>query len=154
MKCPECGRHIPPRSKFCQYCGKPVSPRRQTPAPAKPNWPLYLTLVIAGIAVSVLAFRFLKSQEPATAAATAADFDPTLRGEPLAKQFPAVYEIAAQFNCPCDDCNDGVEVCDCVMERGAGEVRTFIHQLLQVHQPPHVIELVAQKYGNRKISDQ
>ena len=153
MKCPGCGRHITPRSKFCQYCGKPVSPRRQTPAnsrPAKPNWPLYLTLMIAGIAGAVLAFRWLQSQEPATAAVTAADFDPTLHGEQLAKLYPAVYEVAAQFNCPCDDCNDGVEVCDCVMERGAAEVRQFIYQLLQVHEPPHVIELVAEKYGNRK----
>jgi hypothetical protein len=61
-----------------------------------------------------------------------------------------VYEVAAQFNCPCDDCNDGVEICDCVMERGAAEVRQLIYQLLQVHERPHVIELVAEKYGNRK----
>jgi len=153
MKCPECGRHITPRSKFCQYCGRSVLARRNNksnPPSAKPKWPLYLTLVIAGVALGVLAFRWLQQYEPATAAATAAAFDPTLRGEPLAKQFPAVYEVASQFNCPCDDCNDGVEVCDCVMERGAAEVRQFIYQLLQVHERPHVIELVAEKYGDRK----
>ncbi len=73
-----------------------------------------------------------------------------LRGEQLAKLYPAVYEVAAQFNCPCGDCNDGVEVCDCDMVRGATEVRTFIYQLLQVHKPAHVIEMVEEKYGHRK----
>jgi len=156
MKCPECGRHIAPRAKFCQYCGKPVSPRRQTPAnsrPVKPRWPLYLTLVIAGVTVGALALRWFQQRETATlplATAAATAFDPTLYGEPLAKQFPAVYAVASQFNCPCNDCNDGIEVCDCVMKRGAAEVRQFIYQLLQIHEQPHVIELVAEKYGNRK----
>jgi hypothetical protein len=152
MKCFECGRHITPRSKFCPYCGKPVSSRRSPKAPLsakKPNWPLYLTLVLAGIVMGVLAFRWLQKQEPASAA-TATNFDPTLRGEQLAKLYPQVYEVASQFNCPCGDCNDGVEVCDCEMARGAAEVRSFIYQLLQVHEPPHAIELVAQKYGSRK----
>lgn len=156
MKCSECGRHITPRSKFCQYCGRPASARRQnkTPAaPAKPNWPLYLALIIAGIAIGALAWRWF--QEPKSAAqplasASTAAFDPTLYGEPLAKQFPAVYEVASQFNCPCGDCNDGVEVCDCVMVRGGAEVRQFIYELLQIHERPHVIELVAEKYGHRK----
>ncbi len=153
MKCPECGRHITPRAKFCPYCGKAATPRRGNKSSVqvqKSNWPLYLTLILGGIAIGIFAFRWLQTETPATAAATAADFDPTLRGEQLAKQYPAVYEVASQFNCPCDDCNDGIEVCDCQMERGAGEVRTFIYQLLQIHHPPHVIELVAQKYGNRK----
>lgn len=73
-----------------------------------------------------------------------------LRGEQLAKLYPAVYEVASQFNCPCGDCNDGIEVCDCDMVRGATEVRSFIYQLLQVHKPPHVIEMVEEKYGHRK----
>jgi len=153
MKCPECGRHIAPRVKFCPYCGQSASPRgsHKTPSPTtKPNWPLYLTLVIAGIAIGVLAFRWLQKQEPVTAAATASNFDPTLRGELLAQQYPAVHEVASQFNCPCGTCNDGIEVCDCEMERGAAEIRQFIYQLLQIHETPHAIELVAQKYGARK----
>jgi hypothetical protein len=36
------------------------------------------------------------------------------------------------------------------MVRGATEVRSFIHQLLQMHKPPHVIEMVEEKYGHRK----
>lgn len=156
MKCPECGRHITPRSKFCQHCGRSVSARRQNKtsvAAAKPNWPLYLTLMIAGIAIGALALRWFEQQNnqaPLLANAAAPAFDPTLYGEPLAQKFPAVYEVASQFNCPCADCNDGVEVCDCQMERGAAEVRQYIYQLLQIHQPPHVIKLVAEKYGNRK----
>jgi len=149
MKCHECGRHITPRSKFCPYCGKPASPRRghKTNArTAKPNWPLYVTLVIAGVAIGVLAVRWL--QKPDSMAAS--QFDPTLRGEQLAQLYPAVYEVASQFNCPCGSCSDGVEVCDCEMVRGAAEVRLFIYQLLQAHHPPHVIEMVAEKYGHRK----
>jgi hypothetical protein len=149
MKCPACRRHITPRSKFCPYCGKPVSTRRSDKASApatKTNWPLYLTLVIAGVAIGALAFNWLQERKPAAPA----HFDSTLRGEQLAKRYPQVYEVASQFNCPCGDCNDGVEVCDCEMERGAAEVRLFIYQLLQVHQPAHAIEIVAQKYGHRK----
>jgi hypothetical protein len=149
MKCHECGRHITPRSKFCPYCGKPVSPRRShktNARTAKPNWPLYVTLVIAGVAIGVLALRWL--QKPDSTAAS--QFDPTLRGEQLAQLYPAVYEVASQFICPCGSCTDGLEVCDCEMARGASEVRLFIYQLLQVHHPPHVIEMVAEKYGYRK----
>lgn len=150
MKCHECGRHITPRSKFCPYCGKAVAARQNNKnkaTPTKPHWPLYLTLVIAGIALGVTAFWWLQREKSSPAPS---NFDPTLRGEPLAKLYPAVYEVAAQFNCPCGDCNDGVEVCDCEMERGAAEVRLFIYQLLQVHERPHVMELVEQKYGHRK----
>jgi hypothetical protein len=152
VKCPECGRHITPRSKFCPYCGKAATPRRSSKPSVqttKPNWPLYLALVLGGIAIGVFAFRGLQTQNPAPAAATAS-FDPTLRGDELAKLYPAVYEVASQFNCPCDDCNDGIEICDCVMERGAAEVRQFIYDMLQIHKPPHAIEMVAEKYGNRK----
>lgn len=153
MKCPSCGRHIAPRSNFCPYCGKPAAPRHHKNATPKttPRWPLYLTLVVAVVAIGALSFRWLEEKEPAASAtAPATDFDPTLRGEQLAQRYPAVYEVAAQFNCPCGDCNDGVEVCDCQMERGAAEVRSFIYQLLQIHKPPHVAELVVEKYGHRK----
>lgn len=155
MKCSACGRHITPRAKFCPYCGRSAAARQnqKAAAPAKSNWPLYITLVMAGIAIGAVAWRWIQepnhSTPPAVNASTTA-FDPTLYGEPLAKQFPAVYEVAAQFNCPCGDCNDGIEVCDCQMERGGAEVRQYIYELLQVHQPTHVIELVAQKYGHRK----
>ncbi len=154
MKCPTCGRHITPRSNFCPYCGKPAAPRRtqSQPQTTSPRWPLYTALILAGIAIGILSFYWLQFRETATAtaAATATGFDPMLRGEQLAKLYPAVYEVAAQFNCPCGDCNDGIEVCDCDMVRGATEVRTFIYQHLQVHKPPHVIEMVEEKYGHRK----
>jgi hypothetical protein len=151
MKCQACGRHIAPNIKFCPHCGKPASPRQSDKPRAqstKSKWPLYVMLVIVGIAIGVFAFRWLQEQKPATAAA--AGFDPTLRGEQLAQLYPAVFEVASQFNCPCGSCSDGIEVCDCEMERGAAEVRLFIYQLLQVHQPAHAIEIVAQKYGHRK----
>ncbi|MGH7456611.1 MAG: zinc ribbon domain-containing protein, partial [bacterium] len=117
MKCPTCGRHITPRSNFCPYCGKSVVPRRnkQKAQTTPQRLPLYIALMTAGVAIGVLSFYSLQTREPATAAATAADFDPILRGEQLAGLYPAVYEVAAQFNCPCGDCNDGVEVCDCDM---------------------------------------
>ncbi len=155
MKCPACGRHITPRSNFCPYCGQPAAPRhnnKQRAQTTPQRLPLYIALVVAGIAAGVLSFYWLQTQEPATPTATAvaADFDPMLRGEQLAKLYPAVYEVASQFNCPCGDCNDGVEVCDCDMVRGATEVRSFIYQLLQVHKPPHAIEMVEEKYGHRK----
>ncbi len=152
MKCPTCGRHITPRSNFCPYCGKPVAPRQSKPnaRTTSPRWPLYVALVVAGVAIGVLSLYWLQERKIGAAAAAATDFDPTLRGEQLAKLYPAVYEVAAQFNCPCGACNDGVEVCDCDMERGAAEVRSFIYQLLQIHQPAHAVELVAEKYGHRK----
>jgi hypothetical protein len=153
MKCHDCGRRISPRSKFCPYCGKPVTPRRNPSraAEAQPRWPIYLALVVAGIAIGALSLRWLQKPETGAAVtATAADFDPTLRGEQLARLYPEVYEVASHFNCPCGSCDDGVEVCDCEMERGGAEVRLFIYQLLQAHKPPHVIELVAEKYGHRK----
>ncbi len=152
MKCLSCGRHIAPRSNFCPYCGKPAAPRRNKIDTQKTTvrWLLYLVLLVASIAIGVLSFRWLQEKETYTATGTATDFDPTVRGEQLAQLYPTVYEVAAQFNCPCGDCNDGVEVCDCQMERGAAEVRSFIYQLLQIHKPQHVIELVAEKYGHRK----
>ncbi len=154
MKCPSCGRHITPRSKFCPYCGKPAAPRRSHPEAQTPSsrLPLYVALVTAGVAFGALSFYLLQKRETTATTATAAatGFDPMLRGEELARLYPAVYEVASQFNCPCGDCNDGVEVCDCDMVRGATEVRTFIYQLLQVHKPPHVIAMVEEKYGHRK----
>ena len=153
MNCHVCGRRISPRAKFCPYCGQSVAPRRSKSNPVndKSHWPVYMALVAAGIAIG--AFSIYWMQKPETGAAVTANssaFDPSLRGEQLAQLYPAVYEVAAHFNCPCGSCDDGVEVCDCAMERGAEEVRTFIYQLLQIHQPPHVIELVAEKYGHRK----
>jgi len=151
MKCPECGRHIATRAKFCPYCGKASAPRRsrnKTIQTRKPNWPLYLTLVLAGIALGVCAFRFL--QKPESLAKASPQFDPTLRGDQLDQLYPVVYAVAAEFMCPCGSCADGVEACDCEMARGASEVRHFIYELLQVHEAPHATELVAQKYGYRK----
>ena len=154
MKCPTCGRRITPRSNFCPYCGKPAAPRRSKPEAqtTQSRLPLYVALVVGGIAIGVLTFYWFQKQETATTTATAAstNFDPTLRGEQLAKQYPAVYEVASQFNCPCGTCDDGIEVCDCEMERGAAEVRMYIYQLLQIHETPHAIKLVEEKYGHRK----
>lgn len=112
-----------------------------------------MALVVGGIAIGALAiYSMQKPETGATVTAKASAFDPSLRGEQLAQLYPAVYEVASHFNCPCGSCDDGIEVCDCAMERGAEEVRTFIYELLQIHQPPHVIELVEEKYGYRKSS--
>jgi hypothetical protein len=109
--------------------------------------------VTIGIAIGVLSILWVQKQKTGTTATAAAtDFDPALRGEQLAKLYPAVYEVAANFICPCGSCTDGLEVCDCEMERGASEVRMFIYRLLQVHQPAHAIEIVAEKYNHRKDS--
>ncbi|MDZ7292617.1 MAG: zinc ribbon domain-containing protein [candidate division KSB1 bacterium] len=153
MKCSECGRHITPRSKFCPYCGKPVAPRRnkvKTQA-ARPRWPLYISLVSLGIALGIIAIHLLQKQKMSADAAVV-NFDPTLRGEELARLYPAVYEVASHFICPCGTCSDGLEVCDCNMPRGAAEVRMLIYQLLQVHEPEHAIDLIAAQYGHRKNS--
>jgi hypothetical protein len=150
MKCTHCSRHISPRAKFCPYCGKPVAPRRNTSraAATQSRLPLYAALVVAGVAVGALSIYWLQKTEAGTTSANG--FDPTLRGEQLARLYPAVYEVASQFICPCGTCEDGLEVCDCGMARGSSEVRMFIYQLLQVHQPAHAVELVEKEYGHRK----
>ena len=107
-----------------------------------------LALVAGGVLLGAFAVQWLDRKEPA--AHNHAHFDGTLRGEALAAQYPAVYQVAAEFICPCGTCTDGLEVCDCGMVKGSTEVRTKIHELLQVHHAPHVIELIEAEYGYRK----
>jgi hypothetical protein len=149
-------RHIAPRSNFVRTAAN--RRRRAATKSIRENDTTLAALSCLGgcqychrrVVISLASRKRTTTTTTATAPVTATDFDPTLRGEQLAQLYPAVYEVASQFNCPCGDCYDGVEVCDCQMERGAAEVRSFIYQLLQIHKPPHVIELVAEKYGHRK----
>ena len=107
-------------------------------------------VLVGGILVGAMVMYFSKDKTPSTAAAMNV-FDPKLRGPQLATAFPEVYQVAAEFTCPCGTCTDGVEVCDCEMVKGASEVRQFIFDNLDAgHHPPHVIEMVEAKYGYRK----
>ena len=153
MKCPSCGRHASPRAKFCEYCGGLLAPRHSaTPGPVtrSTNWPLLIAVLLGGLLLGAGIMYATRDQSQPAPVATAG-FDPTLRGAPLASAFPEVFQVAAEFICPCGTCTDGLEGCDCVMVKGASEVRRFIYENLQAgHRPPHVIEMVAAKYGYRK----
>ncbi len=127
-------------------------PRPQENKGPRPRWPLLLALVAGGVLLGALAMQLLQQKEPSPPT-THAHFDGTLRGEALAAQYPAVYQVASEFICPCGTCTDGLEVCDCAMAKGSTEVRTKIHDLLQLHHAPHVIQLVEAEYGYRKGKD-
>lgn len=150
MKCQSCGHTVLRRAQYCAHCGAPIVPRvnEQKHAPAKPTWPLYAALLIAGIALGAVVVYFVLNKEEPPAEHT--HFDGTLRGAALAQQYPAVYEVASQFICPCGTCTDGLEVCDCGMPKGSTEVRTLIYELLQQHHVPHVVDLIDKQYGYRK----
>jgi hypothetical protein len=114
-----------------------------------------IALVAGGVLLGAVAVQWLTPKEPAphatqAAQAAPAHYDGTLRGEALAAQYPKVYQAASEFICPCGTCTDGLEVCDCVMPKGAAEVRTKIYELLQVHEVPHAIALIEAEYGYRK----
>lgn len=152
MKCQSCGHTVLRRAQFCAHCGARVVPRvhEQKTAPEKPRWPIYIALVAGGILLGALVVNFLTNKEAPATADGHTHFDGTLRGAALAQQYPAVYEVASQFICPCGTCTDGLEVCDCGMTRGSTEVRTLIYELLQQHHVPHVIELIEKEFGHRK----
>ncbi|MDZ7266503.1 MAG: zinc ribbon domain-containing protein [candidate division KSB1 bacterium] len=151
MKCSSCGHRVIRRARYCDACGAPLFPRSKSAAVAPANSRSRFfgaVLLSAGIAVGALLMYF--ATRPTSSKQVHGNFDPSLRGEVLAAQYPLVYEVASQFLCPCGSCNDGLEVCDCDMKNGAFQVRREIHQLLQVHEVPHVIELLATRYGHRK----
>ncbi len=95
-----------------------------------------------------------KDESRPVVAGTLSVFDPKMRGPELAAAFPEVYQVASEFICPCGTCvDDGLEICDCEMVKGASEARQFIFDNLSAgHHPPHVIEMVEAKYGHRKNS--
>ncbi len=128
---------------------KAVAAKPRTSAGFQMNWPLAIAMLALGIAIGAFAM-YSKSGRNVQAKS---GFDPALRGAQLASLYPQVYQVASQFICPCGTCNDGAEDCDCDMPNGAQEVRSFIYaQLMQGHLPPHIIEMVEQKYGHRKGS--
>jgi len=152
MKCLACGHVVQRSSKFCKHCGKAVAPRvRSAPPPAaSPRWPLFLALIAGGVLVGAVVMRLMQPAAPPEPAHAHNHFEGTLRGAALAAQYPQVYQVASAFICPCGTCTDGLEVCDCEMVKGAAEVRTKIFELLQVHEVPHAIALIAAEYGHRK----
>lgn len=104
--------------------------------------------VLVGVLIGAIAM-YMRGGTPQSAGQNG--FDPRIRGPQLASMYPAVYQVASQFTCPCGTCTDGLEVCDCEMKNGAAEARAFIYAQLQAgHKPFHVIELVANRYGHRK----
>jgi hypothetical protein len=122
--------------------------RSQQNENARPRWPLMVALIAGGVLLGAVAVHLLSRRE--SPAPAHSHFDGRLRGAALAAQYPAVYQVAAEFICPCGTCTDGLEVCDCEMVKGATEVRTKIYELLQVHEAPHAIALIEQEYGYRK----
>ncbi len=152
MKCAHCGRHASPRSKFCEHCGQPLTPKRTTPSQptSRTNWPLLIAVLLGGVLASAVVMYVTRGKTQ-TNVAVGSGFDPKRRGPELATAFPEVYQVASEFTCPCGTCTDGLEVCDCEMLKGASEVRQFIYDNLSAgHHPPHVIEMVEAKYGYRK----
>lgn len=151
MKCSSCGHRVTRRAKFCDACGALIIPRAKTatPTPADSRtWFFGALLLAAGLAAGALLMYL--ANRPSSAGHTHNGFDSSLRGEALAAQYPQVYEVAAQFICPCGSCTDGLEVCDCDMKNGSFQVRNEIYQLLQVHEVPHVVALIAERHGHRK----
>ena len=152
MKCAECHRTVHKRDRFCPNCGAPIRfrqhPAAKTVARPGMNWPALLAAVAFGILIGAFAMYSNSKKTPSAPSG----FDPRLRGPQLASMFPQVYQVASQFNCPCGTCSDGLEVCDCDMPNGAVQVRQFIYDQLTMggHLPPHVIEIVEQKWGHRK----
>lgn len=152
MKCANCGRHASPRAKYCESCGHPLSPRRSvsTETANNTNWTLLVAILLGGILLGA-GVMYVSRDKTQPAAVAMSAFDPRMRGPQLAAAFPEVYQVAAEFTCPCGTCTDGLEVCDCEMVKGASEVRQFIFDNLNAgHRPPHVIEMVAARYGYRK----
>lgn len=154
MKCVNCGRHASRQAKYCESCGHPLTLRRSAPTetPSQPQWVLLSAILIGGILLGAVVMYFSQDKSQTVAVTTSA-FDPKLRGAQLQAAFPEVYQVAAEFTCPCGSCTDGVEVCDCEMVKGASELRQFIFDNLNAgHHPPHVIEMVEARYGYRKSS--
>lgn len=153
VKCPSCGRRVSPRSRFCEFCGEPFVSKESAPREKTKdtNWILLAAVLISGVLLGAMVMYFTKDESQQVARATQI-FDPKLRGQELAALFPEVYQVAVEFICPCGTCtDDGLEVCDCEMVKGASEGRQFIYDNLTAgHHPPHVIEMVDAKYGYRK----
>lgn len=151
MKCSSCGHRVTRHAKFCAACGALIIPRSKTAAPAPAgsrSWFFGALLLAAGIATgAVLMYSAIHTS---SASHSHNGFDSSLRGTALAAQYPQVYEVAAHFICPCGSCTDGLELCDCDMKNGSFQVRHEIYQLLQAHEVPHVVALIAERYGHRK----
>lgn len=155
VKCPSCGRRVSPRSRFCEFCGRPFLAKESAPHEKSKdtNWILLAAVLIGGVLLGAVVMYLTKDDRQQVATATRI-FDPKLRGPELATLFPEVYQVASEFICPCGTCvDDGLEACDCEMVKGASEARLFIYENLSAgHLPPHVIEMVEAKYGHRKSS--
>jgi len=147
MKCPACGQTIARKSRFCEWCGKPV---QQPPSPEAARstraFPVAYAILflILGFGIAFVIFK-PRSDRQARQSASTADSSPS------AVYPAAVLDIAKEFNCPCGTCNDALDVCTCDEKNGAVEVKHFISQkLAEGHKKPHIVEMVNEKYGGLK----
>ena len=137
MYCSNCGHKNTRKNKFCISCGSNLKAPQSRPKQKRVNQNSQIKVVaIAALAIiSVLLFIIISNdKQPAQASA------------PL--QSAAVLEIAKNFHCFCENCDDRLDVCDCTHTGGATEVKNFIAiKLKEGHRKEHIIEMVQQKFS-------
>lgn len=150
MKCQNCNHTVTKKSKFCPNCGEKIVFRSsQNPSQSGTKIPFVyvIGLVLLG---GIIGFGIFKLNSNSTSVNTQTR-DVSNFQNLAAIQSAAVLDIAKEFMCPCGDCNDPLDVCNCDDKNGAIEVKSFIAQKLQEgHQKPHIMEMVQAKYGGLK----
>jgi len=104
-----------------------------------------LGLLGVGIVIGFAVFKYSSTYERNTSPAVA-----NLTANPPV-QTAAVLDVAKQFLCPCGNCNDQLDVCDCEHKNGALEVKAFIAEQFRLgHKKPHITEMVMQRFAPKK----
>lgn len=147
MYCPECGSKLKQNAKFCTACGASIvdkkkqkqKPSRKQKSKNKGKSQIPLPLILGGALVLVIVVLFffqnnLNQQMHNNSNVTA-----------YSEQ---VQQVAANFMCPCGECNDNLALCNCTAPNGSEDVKGFIQEgLNQEKSTEQMITAVQLKYN-------
>lgn len=128
------------KSKFCVFCGSPITLRRSESKPPSgfrihPGYGV--VLLAAGLLLGYVMFN-RNEDNPGQ----------TEHAQPVAA--PAtIDEIVKDFKCFCGQCEHMLVECTCEHKNGAVEVKAFVAQkLAEGHHAPHIREMVVSTFGS------
>ncbi len=163
--CSSCGKLVQQGSKFCSFCGarikdhksssgKPAGTRARsvraqsrvgskTKSGNSGNRALgyaILAVLILGIGAFVI-WTQVSSNKKAVEEKTSYTHT---------EWSSAVLSVAKNFNCPCGECSDRLDICTCDLPNGAVDAKTYIRELLDSDLSQFAaIQKVEERFGHR-----
>ena len=147
MYCPECRSKLKQKAKFCTACGASITndkkkkqqPSKKKKTVKKGKSQILMPLIMGGVIVLVVAGLFF-FQNSANQQMQNNSTVPVYSDQ--------VQQVAANFMCPCGECNDNLALCTCTAPNGSEDVKGFIQEgLNQGKSTEQMITAVQLKYN-------